>query len=89
MEATGRASSQHLVAKPLTVARTCGKVAQASPSCRPLGSAGDLQTGVGGTWNVWQWQWQGMCLPRGKSGGGHSDKCEVIAHCSFDLHFPG
>ena len=65
MEAMGRASSQCLVAGPLTVARTHRKVVQATPSCRALGSGSDLQAGVGGTWSFWQWHWQGVCIPRG------------------------
>ena len=48
VEAMGRASSQCLVAGPLTVARTCVKVAQAAPSCRAPGSDTDPQTGIGG-----------------------------------------
>ena len=32
---------------PLTVARILGKMAQAAPSCRALGSDSDLQAGVG------------------------------------------
>jgi len=47
MEAMDRANSQCLVAGPLTVARTCGKVAQAAPSCRALGSSRDPQAGIG------------------------------------------
>ena len=52
MEAMGRASSQCLVAAPLTVARTQGKVVLAAPSCRALGSGSDLQSGVGCTWSI-------------------------------------
>ena len=37
-EAMGRASIQCLIAGLLTVARTCGKVAKATPSCKALGS---------------------------------------------------
>ena len=63
----GRAGSQCLVAGPLTMARTQGKVAQAAPSCRALGRGSDPQAGVGGTQSIWQWQWQwqGMSVPRG------------------------
>ena len=43
----GRASSYCLVAGPLIVARTCGKMAQVASSCRALGSDSD-QEGVGG-----------------------------------------
>ena len=44
----GRASSQCLVAGPLTVSGTCGKVAQTAPRCRALGSDSD-QACVGST----------------------------------------
>ena len=47
MEGVGRASTQCLVAGSLTVTRTHGKVAQAAPSCRALGSGSDPQVGVG------------------------------------------
>ena len=47
MEAMGRAGSQCLVAGPLPLSRTHGKVAQAAPSCRALGSDSD-QAGVAG-----------------------------------------
>ena len=59
-----RAGSQCLVAVSLTVARTHRQVAQASASCRALGSDSYLQAGVGGTQSVWQWQQQGVCIPR-------------------------
>ena len=39
--AMGRASSQDLVAGLLTVARTCWKMAQVTPSCRALGSGNE------------------------------------------------
>ena len=42
-EAMRRASSQCLVAGVLTAARTCRKVAQATPSCRALGVVMSLQ----------------------------------------------
>ena len=38
----GRASSHCLVTRPLTVAWTSGKAAQAAPHCRALGSDSDL-----------------------------------------------
>ena len=41
-EAMGRASSQCLVTGFSTAARTCRKVAQASPSCRALGCGNEL-----------------------------------------------
>ena len=44
-------SSQSLAGGSFTVARTFRKVAQATPSCRALGS---------GAWSIWQWQWQGV-----------------------------
>ena len=65
MEARGRASSQCLVAGPLTVARTSGKVAQAAPSCRALGSGDAPQAGSGGMQSMWQGQQQGVCVPSG------------------------
>ena len=49
MEAMGRACSQCLVARPLTMVRTCGKVVQAAPGCRALASGSDPQGGVGST----------------------------------------
>ena len=64
MEVMGKTSSQFLVAGPLTVATTRGKVAQAVPSCRALGSDSD-QSCVGGSLSPWQWQQQGGCVPRG------------------------
>ena len=65
VEVMGRASSQCLVGGPLTVARTHRKMVQVAPSCRTLGSGSDPQGSVGGTWSIWQWQQQGMCVPRG------------------------
>ena len=64
MEAMGRASIQCVVAGPLAVARIRSKVVQAAPSCRALGSCSDTQTDVGSAQSVWQWQWQGGCVPR-------------------------
>ena len=55
MQAMVRASSQFLVAGPLTVARTCGEVVQAVPGCRALGSGSDPQAVVDGTQSIWQW----------------------------------
>ena len=63
-QAMGRASSQCQDAGPSTVAKTQGKVAQAAPSCRVLGSDSNHQSGVGSTWNVWLWQQQGGYIPR-------------------------
>ena len=62
----GKASSQCPVAGPLRVA-THGKLAQATPSCRPLVSGSDPQTGIGGTQSIWQWQQQSVStsFPRG------------------------
>ena len=65
MESMGRAGSQCLVAGPLTVARTHGKVVQASPSFRALRSASDPQTGLAGAQSFWPWQWQGMGISMG------------------------
>ena len=64
MEVIGRTSSQCLVAGTSTVARICWNVAHADPSCMALESGCDTQTCAGGVWSIWQWQWQGMCLPR-------------------------
>ena len=61
----GRASSQCLVSGPLTVARRSGKVAQAIPNCRALGSGCDSQACLGGAQSIWQWQQQAVCVPRG------------------------
>ena len=44
-----------MVPEPLRVARTHGKMVQAAPSCRALGSDSD-QEGVGNAWIIWQWQ---------------------------------
>ena len=52
MEAVDRASSRCLIAGPLTVARTHGKVVQVVPHCRALGSSSDPQAGVGGAQSV-------------------------------------
>ena len=41
-----------LVAGLLTVTRTLGKMAQASPSCRALGSGSDCQSGLGGAQSI-------------------------------------
>ena len=54
----GRASSQCLVAGFLTVARTCRKVVQATPSCRALGSGNESQADLGSAQSICQWQWQ-------------------------------
>ena len=64
MEAMGRARSQCLVAGPFTVAWTHGKVEQAAPICRALASDNDLQADVDGAQSIWQWQKQGVCIPR-------------------------
>ena len=50
------ASSQCLVAGPLTVGRTPRKVAHAAPSCRALGSGSEPQALLGRAWIMWQWQ---------------------------------
>ena len=54
----GGASSQCLVSGLLTEARTCRKVAQATPS-GALESGNEPQEDLGGTWSIWQWQQQG------------------------------
>ena len=75
----GRASSSCLVARLLTVAGTQGKVAQAAPSYRVLGSDSD-QGGIGGTQSIWQWQQQGGCIPRGVrvTKGGAQLQCPLL-----------
>ena len=57
-EAIDRASSQCLVAGLLTLARTCRKVAQATPRCRALGSANESQPYLDCALTIRQWQWQ-------------------------------
>ena len=64
MDAIDRASSQCLVMGLLTVVRTSGEVALAAPCCRALGSSSDPQAGVGRAQSIWQWQQQGMHIPR-------------------------
>ena len=61
----GGASSHCLVAGPLTMSRTHGEVAQATPSFRALGSGNDPQSGADGTLSIWQWQQQSVCVLRG------------------------
>ena len=63
MEAVGRASSQCLIAGPLTVARTHRKLVQTSSSCQALRSGSDPQAGIGDTQDIWQWQV--MSIPKG------------------------
>ena len=76
----GKTNRQFLVAGPLTVARRCGKVAQAAHSCMALGSGSDPQTGVGNAQSVWQWQWQAACVPRGvrATTGGTQLECPSL-----------
>ena len=69
-EAMSRASSQVLVAGPLTVARTHRKVVQAAPGCRALESESGLQAGVSSAQNVCQWQQQGVCSHGSESNNG-------------------
>ena len=54
LEEMGRASSQCLVARPLTVVGTHEEVAQAAPGCRALRGGSDPQAGVGGDQSLWQ-----------------------------------
>ena len=56
----GRASSQCLVVGLLTVARTCRKMVQDTPSCKALGSGNELQADLDRAQSIWQWQWQGV-----------------------------
>ena len=51
-----RASSQCLVGGLLAVARTIGKVSQATPSCRALGSDKEAQEDLGSAYSIWQLQ---------------------------------
>ena len=43
---------------------------QAAHDCRTLGSSSDPQEGVGSAQSIWQWQQQGMCIPRRMSNNG-------------------
>jgi len=63
LEAMGSASSQCLVAGPLTVPRTHKKVMQVASDCWALGCGSDPQGGVGNGQNLWQLQQQGMYIP--------------------------
>ena len=65
MKAMHKASNQCLVARPMTVARNCGEVAQFTPGYRVLASSSDPQGGIGGAQSLWQWQQQGICIARG------------------------
>ena len=67
----GSTCRQYLVARPLSVVRTKGEVAWASPDCRALGSGNNPQVGVGSAQCPWQQQWEERCLPRevGATGG--------------------
>jgi len=56
----GRASSQCLAAWLLVASRTCRKAAQATPTCRALGSGYEPQADLGSAWGIWQWQQQGV-----------------------------
>lgn len=56
----GRASIQDLFAGLLTVARTCRKVAQSSPSCMALGIDNEPQKDLNFAQGILQWQWQGV-----------------------------
>ena len=58
-----RASSQCLVAGPLTVVRTYGKVAQAAPSFRVMGSGSDPQAGVGSTQSIYRGSGRACAFP--------------------------
>ena len=64
VEGVGRDCSQCLVTGPLTVERTHRDVAQAAPGGRALGSDSDPQGGASRAQSLWQWQQQGMYLPR-------------------------
>ena len=65
MEAIGRVSSQCLVARPMTVMRTCREVMQAAPDYRALGSGRDPQGCVASVQSLWLLQQQVMCVPMG------------------------
>lgn len=84
-----RVSTQCLVAGPLTVARTCSKVPQATPSCRAPGSVNEPQADLGSAWNIWQWQWQGVSVPRRvRATMGHFwSQCPPLC-CSLRLFGP-
>ena len=75
----GRASSQCLVA------RTQGKVAQAAPNCRALGSD-SYQTAVGRAQSIWHGHEQGGCVPRGVSiTGWYSVQCTDLFFAASEV----
>ena len=75
-----RASSQCLVAGPLTVARNLGKMVYAAPICRALGNGSDSQAGRGSVQSIWQGQQWGMFVLRGvrATTGGDQLQCHLL-----------
>ena len=57
-------NSRCLFAGLLTVSRTCRKVAQPTPSCKALRSGNEPHSDLGSAQSIWQWQWQGVWVPR-------------------------
>ena len=41
------------------------KVVQAIPICRAMGSGNEPQADLGDAWSIWQWQCQGVGVPKG------------------------
>ena len=80
METMGIAYSQCLVAGLLTLVRTHGKVAQATPHCRALGSGNEPRADLGSSQSIWQCQWQGVWVPRGvrATTGGVWSQCPLL-----------
>ena len=80
MEAMGRTSTQCMVARPFTVARTHREVAQAVPGCKALDIGSDPQGGVDGGQSLWQQQQLGVCVPRGVTAvGGPWLQCPLLS----------
>lgn len=55
-----RDSGQRLVARLLTIASTCSRMASTTSSCRALGSGFESQADLGGAQSIWHLQCQGV-----------------------------
>lgn len=55
-----RDSGQRLVARLLTIASTCSRMASITSSCRALGSGFESQADLGGAQSIWHLQCQGV-----------------------------